>query len=125
VRNSASLLSISNKERFKTLFLFRFSPEIIADDVEKTLKEKLSLQELVCARHKTKFNTFASFHVSVIEDEFPLISNTGVWPAGCLIVPFYGKLTPDHVNSSTPVTGDTDLPSSCNRKRGGSPHPSQ
>jgi hypothetical protein len=88
VRNSISLSVISKKERFKTFFVSRFSPEVTADDVEKTLKEKLSIQELVCTRHKTKFNTYETFHVSVIEDEFLLISNTGVWPAGCLIAPF-------------------------------------
>jgi hypothetical protein len=41
VRNSASLPIISGKERFKALFVSRFSPEITADDVEKCLKEQL------------------------------------------------------------------------------------
>jgi hypothetical protein len=42
---------------------------------------------------------------------FPLINNTGVWPTGCLIAPFYGKRAPDQVySSSTLVTGETALP---------------
>jgi hypothetical protein len=60
VRNSASLPSVSKKERFKALFVSRFSPEVTADDVEKPLKEQLSLQMLVFTRLKAKFKTYAS-----------------------------------------------------------------
>jgi hypothetical protein len=69
-----------------------------------TLKAKLSLNKLVCTGLKTKFNTYASFRVSVLGNDFPLINNTGVWRTGCLTAPFYGKLTPDQVySSSTPL----------------------
>jgi hypothetical protein len=54
----------------------------------------LSLKKLVCTRLKIKFNTYALFHVLAIGGEFPLINNTGVWPVGCLIAPFHGKVTP-------------------------------
>jgi hypothetical protein len=56
---------------------------------------------LVCTRLKTKFDIYASFHISVKEEDFPPIINTGVWPDGCLIAPFYGKLTTDQVYSSS------------------------
>jgi hypothetical protein len=101
VRDSASLPIVSKRERSKALFVSRFSPEVMAADVEKSLKEQLSLKRLVCTRLKTKFNAYASFHISVNEDDFPLINNTGVWPNGCLIAPFYGKLTSDQVYSSS------------------------
>jgi hypothetical protein len=108
VRNSTSLPSVSKKERSKASFVSRFSPEVIADDVEKSLKEQLSLKKLVCTRLKIKFSTYASLHVSVIEYEFPLINNNGVWPAECLIASLYGKPTPDQVYFlSTPVIGNT------------------
>jgi hypothetical protein len=75
------------------------------------LKEQLSLKKLVCTRLKTTFNTYASFHVSVFEEDFPLTNNTGVWPTGFLIAPFYGKLTPDQVfSSSTHVNGQPVTP---------------
>jgi hypothetical protein len=33
-----------------------------------------------------------------------LINKTGVWPNGCLIAPFFGKLTPEQIYSpSAPV----------------------
>lgn len=39
-------------------------------------------------RLKTKFNGYASFNISVNEDEFTLINNTVVEPNGCLIAHF-------------------------------------
>jgi hypothetical protein len=55
---------------------------------------------VVCTNLKTRYNSYASFHVSVTEDDFPLIHNTGVWPDGCLIAPFYGRLNPDQIFNS-------------------------
>jgi hypothetical protein len=41
-----------------------------------------------------------------MEDEFSLINNTGVWPSGFLIAPYYGKLTPDQIfTPSIPEVG--------------------
>jgi hypothetical protein len=99
------------------------SPEVTADDGEWSLKEQLSLKKYVCTRLKTKIITYASFHVSVIENEFPLIRNTDIWPTGYLIAPSNGKLTPDQAYStSTAAPGDTAHPNSSNRELGGSPH---
>jgi hypothetical protein len=126
VRNSATLPIVSKKERSKALFVSRFCPEVSADDVEKSLKEQLNLKKLTCTKLKTKYNTYSSFRVSVLEDEFMLINNTGVWPTGCLISPFYGRLTPDQVHSpSTPVIRDRALLNPRNRDCGGSPASSQ
>jgi hypothetical protein len=62
---------------------------------------------LVCTKLKTKFNSYSSsFHISVMEDEYSLINITGAWPSGCLIAPYYGKLTPDQIfTPSTPEAG--------------------
>jgi hypothetical protein len=70
------------------------------------LKEQLSFKKLVCTKLKTKFNSCSSFHISVTEDEVALINNIGVWPSGCLIAPYYGKLTPDQIlTPSAPEAG--------------------
>jgi hypothetical protein len=101
--SSQALPVIAKPERSKALFVSRFSPQVTAEDIRKSLKEQLSLKFLVCTRLRTKFDTYASFHISVTVDEFLLINNTGVWPSGCLIAPFYGKLTPDQIfTPSTP-----------------------
>jgi hypothetical protein len=112
VRTSASLPVVLRKERSKTLFVSRFNPEVLAVDIEKSFKDQLSLKRLVYSRLKTKFNAYASFHVSVNEDEFPLINSTGVWPNGCLIAPFNGRLTAEQVySSSTPLTSEITVSS--------------
>jgi hypothetical protein len=46
---------------------------------------------------KTKFNSYSTLHVSVKEDDFPLVNDSGAWPNGCLIAPFYGRLSPEQV----------------------------
>jgi hypothetical protein len=58
VRNSASLPTVSKKERFEALLVAKISPEVTADDIEKSLKEQLSLKKLVCNRLKNEFNVF-------------------------------------------------------------------
>jgi hypothetical protein len=111
-RNTPSLPVVAKNVKTKALFVSRFSPEVTADDVHKSIVEQLGLNKLVCTRLKTKFNTYASFHVSVAEDEFPLINDSGVWPTGCLIAPYYGRLTPDQV--FTPITPDAEVPPASN-----------
>jgi hypothetical protein len=105
------------KERTKALFVSRFSPEVTTDDVQKSLKEQLSLKMLDCTRLKTKFNSYASFHISVTEDEFPLINDASVWPSECLIAPYYGKLAPDQVftpNTTEAGVSDASVKSAVN-----------
>jgi hypothetical protein len=117
---------LQEKQRTKAIFVSIFCPDVTTDDVVTSLKEQLILKKLVCTRLKTKLSTYATFHISVLDDEFPLINNTGVWPAGCLIAPFYSKLTPDLVYSpSTPLIGNTCFTSDSNQEPGGSPDPSQ
>lgn len=76
----------------KSLFVSRFSSKVNATNIEDTLKNQLNLRSLVVTKLKTKFQTYSSFHISVDERDFELINNAEVWPAGCLIAPFYGKL---------------------------------
>jgi hypothetical protein len=96
--------------------LRQFSPEVTTVEDERSLREQSSLKRLVCTTLKTKCNPYASFHVSVNEDDFPFVNNTGLWLNGCLIAPFHGKLTPDQVrSSSTPVkTTTVDAPPATN-----------
>jgi hypothetical protein len=71
------------------------------------LKEQLNLKKFVCTELRTtSSNSYSSSHVSAKEDAFYLINNIGVWPSGCLIAPYYGKLTPDQIfTPSTPEAG--------------------
>ena len=104
VCNTSILLVVSKRVKTKALFVSQFSPEVSSRDIEKSLKEQLKLSLLACTRLKTKFNTYVSFHISVTEDDFPLIYNTGVWPDSCLIAQFYGQLNPDQIFHSASST---------------------
>jgi hypothetical protein len=74
---------------------------VTSTDIEKSLNEQLKLTSLTCTRLKAKFNSYASFHISVVEDDFHLINNTGVWPSGCLIAPYYARLNPEQIYSAS------------------------
>jgi hypothetical protein len=84
----------------KAALVPRFSPDVTSAEIENSLKEQLLLKPLVCTRLETKFSTYAPFHVSVAEEDFPLINIVGVWPDGYLIIPFCGLLHPQQVSSS-------------------------
>jgi hypothetical protein len=43
--------------------------------------------------------SYASFHVLVNEEDFSLINNTGIWPNGCLIASFFGRLNLEQIYS--------------------------
>jgi hypothetical protein len=63
VRNSSSLPVVEKKVRMKSLFVSRFSPDVTATDVEKSLKDQLQFASLACTRLRTKHNSYALFHV--------------------------------------------------------------
>jgi hypothetical protein len=98
-RSGSSLTTVPKKVRTKALFVSRFSPEVTSADVEEYLKEQLELAFLKCTKLKTKYSSYSSFHISGSEDDFYLVNNTNVWPIGCLITPYYGRLSPDQIYS--------------------------
>jgi hypothetical protein len=95
-----SLSVVAKRVRTKSLFVSRFSTDVTSTDIDKSLNEQLKLTSLTCTRLKTKFNSYASFHISVVQDDFHLINNTSVWPSGCLIALYYGRLHPDRIYSA-------------------------
>ena len=98
-KSGSSLTTVPKRVRTKALFVSRFSPEVTSADVDQSLKDQLELASLKCTKLKTKFSSYSSFHISVSEDDFHLINNTDVWPIGCVIAPYYGRLNPDQIYS--------------------------
>ncbi|KAJ4433162.1 hypothetical protein ANN_15419 [Periplaneta americana] len=84
-------------ERIKTksLFVSRFSSKVNTNSIEDSLKNQLQLRSLVVTKLKTKYLSYSSFHITVDVRDFDSINKPEVWPAGCLIAPFYGKLKPE------------------------------
>ena len=67
--SSYSLSVVQKRVRMKSLYVSRFSPDATAFDVEKSLNDQLQLASLACTRLKNKHNLYASFHVSIAEDD--------------------------------------------------------
>jgi hypothetical protein len=84
-RNISALPATTKKAKTTSFFVSRFSPDVFSQD--NILEEQLKLFALTCARLRTKFHAYASFHISINEKDFPLISNTGLWQNGCLMTP--------------------------------------
>jgi hypothetical protein len=96
--------------RTKSRFVSRFSTGVTSTDIETSLNDQRKLISLTCTRLKSKFNSYASFHISVVEDDFHLINNTGVWPSGCLIAPYYGRRDQDHIYSAMSASSHPSSP---------------
>nr|CAD7201566.1 unnamed protein product [Timema douglasi] len=96
-KTATDLQTVNRVFKKKSLFVTRFSPEISSLAIQSYLTKELNLDYLVCSKLKTKFNSYSSFHISVKEDDFPMINNGDIWPSGCLIAPFYGKLLPEQI----------------------------
>jgi hypothetical protein len=92
VRNTTTLPVIATKAKFMSLLCHTFSPEVTFQDIKKSLEEQLKLSSLTFTRLKTKFNAYASFHISVNEI-------TRVWPSGCLIAPVFDRSNPEQIYS--------------------------
>jgi hypothetical protein len=52
VRSSSFLSVVQKRLLRKSLFVSRFSPDVTASDVEKSLKDQLQLASLACTRLK-------------------------------------------------------------------------
>nr|CAD7457768.1 unnamed protein product [Timema tahoe] len=94
---ATDLQTVNKVFKKKSLFVTRFSPEVSSLAIQSYLNKELNLDYLVCSKLKTKFNSYSSFHISVKEDDFPMINISDIWPSGCLIAPYYGKLLPEQI----------------------------
>lgn len=95
--------------RTSSLFITRFSPVVTAEDI-KGLLTSLSLSHLVVSKLKTRYQeSYSSFHVEVLESDFVKIDDENVWPDGCLIKRYQGRLKPDVVVTDVLSSDNTIL----------------
>lgn len=98
-RNSTTLKVVTKvtKPRTKAIFVTRFDPSVTETDITTYIQKEISIDFVKVARLKTKYMSYASFHVAVAEKDFDAIHNTMFWPAGILINPFRGPLRSDQL----------------------------
>ncbi|XP_063242139.1 uncharacterized protein LOC134542114 isoform X3 [Bacillus rossius redtenbacheri] len=100
-------------KRMKALFVTRFDPSVQEQEIVEYISSELNLDHIKVTKMKTKFNSYASFHVQVLEEDFSRINNIVFWPSGCLISPFFGKLHPEQILSNSSTTEELNT-STCN-----------
>lgn len=69
--------------------------------------DSLKLEFVKCHKLVTKYQTYSSFHVQVLETDLERVSDPSVWPEGCIISEFYGRLKNEQI--VLPGTVDSDL----------------
>lgn len=80
------------------LFISRFDPAVTTENIKEIISGSVALTYLKISRIRTKYvDYYASFHVEVHEQDFSKIDDVDVWPNGCLIKPYEGRLYPDKV----------------------------
>ncbi|KAG0411753.1 hypothetical protein HPB47_011115 [Ixodes persulcatus] len=92
---STKIATVARGPVKKTLFVSRLHPDTSSDDITNLLSGVVTDKELTCTRLKSKYSSYASFHISVSAVNFDRINDPSVWPEGCLFRLFRGTLRND------------------------------
>lgn len=82
----------SVKPRTKAIFATRFDPTVTDKEISDYIQKEINIGYLKVAQLKTKFDTYASFHIAVAEKDYNDIFNPMFWPEGVLINHYRGPL---------------------------------
>lgn len=88
----SKLVSVPRVVTERALFVSRLDPATTAADIRDDLAATLPEIEVTCTKLPSRYDTYASFHVSVKAEMFDVINEASVWPVGCIFRPFWGKL---------------------------------
>ncbi|KAI5711797.1 hypothetical protein M8J76_016705 [Diaphorina citri] len=96
VSDSSPLVrKVGDKVKTNALFVTRFSPSVTSTMIKDIIQRNVKLSRLSVSKIQTRYqDSYSSFHVEVLASEFHLIDDENIWPDGCLIKQFYGKLLP-------------------------------
>ncbi|KAG8184452.1 hypothetical protein JTE90_002301 [Oedothorax gibbosus] len=111
----SKLMPATRFPRRAAAFVSRLNPSTQAIEVQDFLSS-LKLSHLKCVKMKTKFNSYSSFHIEILESDLQVLLDDGLWPEGCIIFKFFGRLKQDQIlmdpnvndirNSSSSMIGD-------------------
>lgn len=80
------------------LFATRFAPEVTTQAIQQMIESSITLSRLKVSKIQTKRQElYSSFHIEVLAADFEKIDDISIWPEGCMIKPFYGRLLPSIV----------------------------
>lgn len=81
------------------------SPKTTSMDLRDYLSSA-DITAIRCHRLKTRFQTYASFYLSLDVDDFNRLQDPSFWPADCLVKPFRGIFRTELVHASEISSGD-------------------
>ncbi|KAH9373903.1 hypothetical protein HPB48_012028 [Haemaphysalis longicornis] len=88
---------VPRKPISNALFVFRLDPRTSIEDVKDLLKPVLGDKTVQCVKLRTKYDSYASFHLSGDDEVFAAMNSPGVWPEGSILHQFCGKLDESRV----------------------------
>ncbi|KAG0434778.1 hypothetical protein HPB47_018892 [Ixodes persulcatus] len=96
--------------RRRALFVTKLNPDTSCEDISSHLSS-VGVEEVECRKLKTRYDSYASFHVSVAAKDFDKLSDPTVWPKSCLLKAFRGALREDlHHRGDVIATADALAP---------------
>ncbi|KAG0421395.1 hypothetical protein HPB47_002713 [Ixodes persulcatus] len=96
---TTKLCVASPSTSLRALFVTKLASDTICEDVSSHLSS-VGIDKVECRRLKTRFDTYASFHVAVAAEDFEKLADPAVWPKSCLFKPFRGTLRRDMLHAS-------------------------
>lgn len=103
---NTNLKIVQKLPKRKAVFLSRLDPTISAKDITDFLSP-MNLDFLQCYKLITKYNTYSSFHIEVYENDLEKVLCSSVWPEGCLVSQFYGRLKSTQILVPENITENT------------------
>jgi hypothetical protein len=127
IRNSTALPVIVKKNLNAYHYFYLHLVRKYHPRISKSLEEQLKISSVDCTMLKTKFNTYASFQISINEEDFPSVNKAqGYGQLG--VSPFkpWQMESPDAltIQETTKHTGDTMFANNSNTASAGRFHSS-
>mgnify|MGYP003623439250 FL=1 len=79
-----------------------------ATDLTHHLEER-NVKPIQVTKLKTKYDTYASFHVEFLEEQFDEVFRAESWPEGSFVSQFYGKLRTEQIYVSSEVNSGASI----------------
>lgn len=106
--DSSALVVVQQPRRSRAMFVSKLSPATTSASLTTHLST-LGITPSSCRRLKTKFDSYASFYISVNDESFERLSDPAVWPRGCLFKEFQGIFRDSMLHTSERMNEDSNV----------------
>ena len=83
--DTAPLKTVNSRLRFANVFATRFDPDVTDEQLLGYLKKRLPGQDLKVETVPTRYNTYASFHITSKCQDPSVFMNCDLWPKGAYV----------------------------------------